>query len=76
MHRALVSGSANPEMTTSGRTIQSHSHQGSADNQRPGQDEINAEDEEIDILVATDCISEGRNLQEDCDALVNSADVH
>jgi len=32
------------------------------------------QDEEIDILVATDCISEGQNLQ-DCDYLVNY-DIH
>lgn len=32
------------------------------------------QDEEIDILIATDCISEGQNLQ-DCDLLVNY-DIH
>jgi SNF2 family DNA or RNA helicase len=32
------------------------------------------QDEEIDILIATDCISEGQNLQ-DCDKLVNY-DIH
>lgn len=32
------------------------------------------QDEEIDILIATDCISEGQNLQ-DCDYLVNY-DIH
>ncbi len=32
------------------------------------------QDEEIDILIATDCISEGQNLQ-DCDCLVNY-DIH
>ena len=31
-------------------------------------------DAEIDILIATDCISEGQNLQ-DCDYLVNY-DIH
>ncbi|SDL83387.1 helicase-related protein [Paracoccus chinensis] len=33
-----------------------------------------AEEEEIDLLIATDCISEGQNLQ-DCDYLVNY-DIH
>ena len=32
------------------------------------------QDEEIDLLIATDCISEGQNLQ-DCDYLVNY-DIH
>lgn len=34
----------------------------------------NNKDEEIDILIATDCISEGQNLQ-DCDYLINY-DIH
>ncbi len=33
-----------------------------------------SQDEEIDVLIATDCISEGQNLQ-DCDCLVNY-DIH
>jgi len=32
------------------------------------------QDEEIDLLIATDCISEGQNLQ-DCD-LVTNYDIH
>src|SRR5437763_12399974 len=32
------------------------------------------QDEEIDLLIATDCISEGQNLQ-DCDTVVNY-DIH
>ncbi|MEA2049771.1 MAG: helicase-related protein [Campylobacterota bacterium] len=35
---------------------------------------LDAKDEEIDILIATDCISEGQNLQ-DCDTLINY-DIH
>ena len=31
---------------------------------------LKTKDEEIDILIATDCISEGQNLQ-DCDTLIN-----
>jgi hypothetical protein len=36
--------------------------------------QLSDEKEEIDILIATDCISEGQNLQ-DCDCLVNY-DIH
>ena len=35
---------------------------------------LDSEDAEIDILIATDCISEGQNLQ-DCDMLINY-DIH
>lgn len=35
---------------------------------------VNSDDADIDILIATDCISEGQNLQ-DCDLLVNY-DIH
>jgi ERCC4-related helicase len=33
------------------------------------------QDDEIDLLIATDCISEGQNLQDDCDYLINY-DIH
>ncbi len=36
--------------------------------------ELFQQDEEIDVLIATDCISEGQNLQ-DCDLLINY-DIH
>lgn len=39
-----------------------------------GRNEKYANEKEIDILIATDCISEGQNLQ-DCDTLVNY-DIH
>ncbi|MBP9780045.1 ATP-dependent helicase, partial [Candidatus Gracilibacteria bacterium] len=39
-----------------------------------GRNQAKAHDKEIDILIATDCISEGQNLQ-DCDMLVNY-DIH
>jgi SNF2 family DNA or RNA helicase len=39
-----------------------------------GRSEKYAQEKEIDILIATDCISEGQNLQ-DCDTLVNY-DIH
>ena len=44
------------------------------DNFSPHSRERNGDGEEIDILIATDCISEGQNLQ-DCDQVVNY-DIH
>ena len=40
----------------------------------PGADKTELAGEEIDILIATDCVSEGQNLQ-DCDLVVNY-DIH
>ncbi len=40
----------------------------------PKSNHLNPNDKQIDILIATDCISEGQNLQ-DCDYLVNY-DIH
>ena len=40
----------------------------------PGKDEGNLTGREIDILIATDCVSEGQNLQ-DCDLVINY-DIH
>ena len=40
----------------------------------PNAQQANGVDEEIDILIATDCLSEGQNLQ-DCDLVVNY-DIH
>ena len=40
----------------------------------PRSNHLNPNDKQIDILIATDCISEGQNLQ-DCDYLVNY-DIH
>ena len=72
---ALVSGGARPNRTTFGKADYSQilvnfsprAKQRSKMKSMP-------QDAEIDILIATDCISEGQNLQ-DCDHLVNY-DIH
>ena len=75
VHIALVSGGARPNRTTLGRAefseilvnFSPRSKQRDKMRSMPQQGEI-------DILIATDCISEGQNLQ-DCDLLVNY-DIH
>lgn len=74
LHSALVTGS--------GRNRSTHATLGNdlssiltafAPRAKERQDEF-ADDGDIDILIATDCISEGQNLQ-DCDLLINY-DIH
>lgn len=72
LHSALIVGSDNPKTTLKGiknefNTILTNFSPISKE--RDGLDKP-----EIDILIATDCISEGQNLQ-DCDYLVNF-DIH
>lgn len=75
VHIALVSGGAKPNRTTFGHAdftqilinFAPHAKQRAKMKSMP-------QDGEIDILIATDCISEGQNLQ-DCDLLVNY-DIH
>ena len=75
VHIALVSGGTRPNRTTLGRAefneilvnFSPRSKQRDKMKSMPQQ-------EEIDLLIATDCISEGQNLQ-DCDLLVNY-DIH
>ena len=75
IHIALVSGGTRPNRTTLGRAefneilvnFSPRSKQRDKMKSMPQQ-------EEIDLLIATDCISEGQNLQ-DCDLLVNY-DIH
>ena len=74
-HIALVSGGARPNRTTFGKpdfnqilvNFAPRAKQRSKMHSMP-------QDAEIDILIATDCISEGQNLQ-DCDLLINY-DIH
>ncbi len=74
IHTALVTGGANPKSTL-GR---GHDFQSLLTLFSPISKEKAAlfpeEPNEIDLLIATDCISEGQNLQ-DCDYLVNY-DIH
>ena len=75
LHIALVSGGARPNRSTFGSAEFSHilTNFAPVAKQR-GKMKSMAQGSEIDILIATDCISEGQNLQ-DCDLLVNY-DIH
>ncbi len=75
VHIALVSGGARPNRTTFGHAdytqiLTNFSPRAKQRNKMRSM----PQNEEIDILIATDCISEGQNLQ-DCDLLVNY-DIH
>lgn len=75
VHVALVSGGAKPNQTTFGRSefTQILTNFAPRAKQRAKMKSM-PQDGEIDVLIATDCISEGQNLQ-DCDLLVNY-DIH
>ena len=75
VHIALVSGGARPNRTTFGQAdfTQILINFAPRAKQRAKMKSMPQEGE-IDILIATDCISEGQNLQ-DCDLLVNY-DIH
>lgn len=75
IHTALVSGGSLGNQTTFGSKDYNHiltnfSPLAKRRNKMAGM----PQDEEIDLLIATDCISEGQNLQ-DCDYLINY-DIH
>jgi superfamily II DNA or RNA helicase len=75
IHSALVTGSGKANQTTFGSSEFNHILTNfSPRSKRRHHIESMAQDEEIDLLIATDCISEGQNLQ-DCDYLVNY-DIH
>jgi len=75
VHIALVSGGARPNRSTFGHAEFTHILTNFAPRakQRAKMKSM-PQNEEIDILIATDCISEGQNLQ-DCDTLINY-DIH
>ena len=75
VHIALVSGGAKPNRATFGQAdfTQILTNFSPRAKQRAKMKTM-PQDGEIDILIATDCISEGQNLQ-DCDLLVNY-DIH
>jgi SNF2 family DNA or RNA helicase len=75
IHIALVSGGAVPNQTTYGRNDFNHIliNFSPVSKQRAKMKSM-PQDGEIDLLIATDCISEGQNLQ-DCDYLINY-DIH
>ena len=75
LHVALVSGGTAQNKTTLGRIDFNHILTNFAPVSKNRAKMPNMpQDDEIDILIATDCISEGQNLQ-DCDFLVNY-DIH
>ena len=75
-HGALVTGSGGPKSTLGmGFDFNAVLTLFSPRSKRKAMiDRLKHEDREIDILIATDCISEGQNLQ-DCDTVVNY-DIH
>jgi len=75
LHVAMVSGGAKGNQTTFGRNDFNHilTHFSPISKNRTKMSSL-PQDKEIDILIATDCISEGQNLQ-DCDYLINY-DIH
>lgn len=75
VHIAMVSGGAVPNKTTFGTNEYNHILTNFSPLAKK-RDKIRSmrQDGEIDILIATDCISEGQNLQ-DCDTLINY-DIH
>ncbi|MBE9129095.1 DEAD/DEAH box helicase family protein [Coleofasciculus sp. LEGE 07081] len=75
VHIAMVSGGAKENQTTYGKAdftniLVNFSPRAKQRDKMPSM----AKDDEITILIATDCISEGQNLQ-DCDLLINY-DIH
>lgn len=75
VHIALVSGGTRPNRTTFGNADFSQILTNFAPRAK-NRNKMHTmpQDQEIDILIATDCISEGQNLQ-DCDYLINY-DIH
>lgn len=75
IHLAMVTGGARENQTTYGRNeFNAILTNFSPIAKKRGKVQGMAQDAEIDLLIATDCISEGQNLQ-DCDTLVNY-DIH
>jgi superfamily II DNA or RNA helicase len=75
IHIALVSGGAAANRTSLGRADFNHILTNfSPVSKRRAQIPQLPQDEQIDLLIATDCISEGQNLQ-DCDLVINY-DIH
>jgi SNF2 family DNA or RNA helicase len=75
IHIALVTGGAAENRTTFGRNDFNHILTNFAPlSKYRNRIASMAQDEEIDLLIATDCISEGQNLQ-DCDMVINY-DIH
>jgi len=75
IHAALVTGGGSNDKTTLGKTDFNHILTNfSPISKQRARIKSMPQDAEIDLLIATDCISEGQNLQ-DCDLVVNY-DIH
>jgi len=75
LHTALVTGSDNPKTTLKMKKVDFNNVLLNFSPLSKEREKIMPDmNEEIDILIATDCISEGQNLQ-DCDFLINY-DIH
>ncbi|MEI6775949.1 MAG: helicase-related protein [Chloroflexales bacterium] len=74
LHMALVTGGDVENLTTLGRNEFGHILTNFSPVAKHRSQMTNMPHDEIDLLIATDCISEGQNLQ-DCDYLVNY-DIH
>lgn len=75
IHLAMVTGGSRENQTTYGKNeFNAILTNFSPISKKRGKVQGMAQDAEIDLLIATDCISEGQNLQ-DCDTLVNY-DIH
>lgn len=75
LHSALVTGSDNPKTTLKMKKVDFNNILTNFSPISKEREKVMPEmQEEIDILIATDCISEGQNLQ-DCDYLINY-DIH
>ena len=74
LHSALVTGSENPKTTFKLKKADLNSVLMNFSPISKERGKLGKQEGEIDILIATDCISEGQNLQ-DCDYLINY-DIH
>ena len=74
LHSALVTGSENPKTTFKLKKVDLNLVLMNFSPISKERGKVEKQEGEIDILIATDCISEGQNLQ-DCDYLINY-DIH
>ena len=75
MHTGLVTGGNSSNKTTLGKSDFNHILTNfSPISKMRDQNQSMPQEEEIDLMIATDCVSEGQNLQ-DCDYLINY-DIH
>ncbi len=74
LHSAMVSGSRSNRCTLPGLRLDQDTLLSAFSPRSKKFDLTRTQGKQVDILIATDCVSEGQNLQ-DCDYLIN-ADIH